>query len=116
MNIGRYGEGLACTYLERKGYKILKRNFYTRQGEVDIVAEDKDTLVFVEVKTRIGRSAGEPYEAVSRKKLKTIHNVGYLYLHVTNAHYKYLRVDVVSITLSDNLEIEKLDHFENVDL
>jgi hypothetical protein len=50
------------------------------------------------------------------KKLKTIHNVGYLYLHVTNAHYKYLRVDVVSITLSDNLEIEKLDHFENVDL
>lgn len=114
MNLGRYGEGLACAYLEKKGYSILKRNFYTRMGEVDIIATQADTLIFVEVKTRIGRRAGNPYEAVSAKKLHTIRKVGWLYLHITASKYANLRVDVISIVLKSDFTLSGLDHFENV--
>lgn len=116
MNIGRFGEGIACTYLQGKGYSIIKRNYYTRIGEIDIIAAYGRTLAFVEVKTRVGLDAGNPYEAISRKKLNTIKKVAYVYLFNSQQHYNELRIDVVAIVLAHNFNIVSLDHYENVTL
>ncbi|KXK11895.1 MAG: hypothetical protein UZ22_OP11002000230 [Microgenomates bacterium OLB23] len=113
MNIGRYGEKLGVDYLEKKGYIILKRNYYTRIGEIDIIAEQKNTLVFIEVKTRIGTQSGEPYEAITAKKLYTIRSVARLYLQTAKSAYAHLRVDVISIVLDNFLQVASLNHFEN---
>src|SRR5919201_38527 len=70
---GALGEKLACRYLKRNGYKVLFRNFRGRTGgEIDVVCRDRDTLVFVEVKTRGRENFGRPVEAVDRQKQKRI--------------------------------------------
>lgn len=66
--IGKLGEDLACKYLQNKGYKILERNFEAKQGEIDIIALDKEELVFIEVKTRSNILYGKPAEAVNEIK------------------------------------------------
>lgn len=116
MNIGRYGEGIAAAHLEKLNYLVLQRNYYTRIGEIDIIASKDNTLVFVEVKTRIGNQTGEPYEAITSKKLYTIRSVARLYLQTVKATYAYLRVDVISIVLDNSLRTVSLTHFENADL
>ena len=69
---GQKGEAIACEYLKKSGYKILATNFrYSRLSEIDIVAKEKDTIVFVEVKTRTSIRCGHPFEAVSKKKVRT---------------------------------------------
>ena len=70
---GRFGEEIAAKYLENNGYKILERNFhYSKYSEIDIVAKERDVLVFVEVKMRTTTDFGHPFEAISRKKLENI--------------------------------------------
>ena len=76
---GYRGEDLASEYLENKGYLIEERNFRTRFGEIDIVCWDKDILVFVEVKTKIGHDFGEPEEMVSKSKLAQVQRMGEVY-------------------------------------
>ena len=66
---GNKGEDLATEYLEKKGYKIIERNFRTRFGELDIVCWDAQILVFVEVKTKIGHDFGEPEEMFNKNKM-----------------------------------------------
>lgn len=74
--IGNAGEDLACRYLEKRGYKILERNkHYSRFCEIDIIAEYKNTLVFVEVKTRTTNDFGTPFEAITKSKYENIKRV-----------------------------------------
>ena len=70
QEIGKWGEILACKYLEENNYRIVERNFLCRQGEIDIVAKDskKKELVFIEVKTRSNFKYGNPAEAVNKSK------------------------------------------------
>ncbi len=114
MNLGRYGESLACRFLTKKGYIILTRNYYTNFGEVDIIANHRDVLVFVEVKTRIGIESGYPYEAITPKKLMTIRRVGRFYLQGVKENFESLRIDVVSVILQSDYQVKSIDHFENV--
>src|SRR6202165_6389388 len=73
LRLGTRGENLACRFLRRNGYKILYRNFKGRSGgEIDIVCRDRDTLVFVEVKTRTHEDFGRPIKAVNQQKQKRI--------------------------------------------
>lgn len=101
-NTGDVGEKIATSLLITKGYEIVAKNFRGRTGEIDIVAVDTDTLVFVEVKTRHSNAFGAPEEAVTKKKLKAIENVG----HFFRLKYKGLpeaeRIDVVAIVLDEN--------------
>ena len=78
---GRNGEDLAVDFLIQKGYRILQRNFRFEHGEIDIVADDRGVLVFVEVKARRTKQFGEPEEAVSIRKRKQIRKtaLGYLF-------------------------------------
>jgi putative endonuclease len=96
VKLGEKGEGLAVKFLKKMGYTIIKRNYKTPIGEIDIIAKDKDTIVFTEVKTRESSAYGQPFEAVNRFKKRKIANVAHLYLK----RFKELppcRFDVVSI-------------------
>ena len=78
--LGRAGEEKAAEFLKKKGYKILTKNYKTHIGEIDIIAEDSGTVVFVEVKTRIDDAFGAPSEAVTEKKIRKYEKVATEYL------------------------------------
>ena len=94
---GKIGEGLACNYLKRHRYKILARNYSTPIGEIDIVAEDRDVLVFIEVKMRRSEVYGLPEEAVNLKKMRKLTRLAQLYIKSENLYDKQARFDIVSI-------------------
>jgi len=96
VRLGEKGEGLAAKFLRQKGYRILEQNYKTRAGEIDIIAMDGDTLVFIEVKTRESLNYGRPFEAVTAYKRKKISNVAMLYLKRLPS-MPACRFDVVSI-------------------
>lgn len=109
---GDAGEDLACRYLEKNGYKILERNkHYSRFCEIDIVAQIKNTIVFVEVKTRKTNDFGTPMEAITKSKFENIKKGIQYYLKENNV--KDYRIDVIGITLKPELKIE---HLKNVSL
>ena len=68
-NVGRYGEDRAANFLQDRGYVIIERNWRSRTGEIDLIAREKDRLVFVEVKTRNGSGFGHPFEAITPLKV-----------------------------------------------
>lgn len=108
ISTGRYGEELARDYLVKQGYKILETNkHFSRFCEIDIIALDKNTLVFVEVKTRKTDKFGLPQEAVTQTKYQNIKNGIFLYLK-ENPEYKKFRIDVVSIVLEPEIKIKHL--------
>jgi putative endonuclease len=93
---GQEGEGIAARYLRRLGYSIVKTNFKTRIGEIDIIAWEGDTLVFVEIKSRESLTFGQPFEAVTMRKRRKIANVAMLYLKEIH-DIPPCRFDVVSV-------------------
>ncbi len=93
----RRGETLAALFLRVKGYRIEARNWRCPQGELDIVARDGDTLVFVEVKTRRDRSAGAPEEAVDARKRSRIVHLAQAYLAALGGAVPPCRFDVVAV-------------------
>jgi len=96
VKLGQRGEDLAASYLKKKGYKIIHRNFKTMIGEIDIIARDRDDLVFIEVKTRESLEYGQPFESVNRNKRRKIANVAMLYLKKLK-DIPHCRFDVVSV-------------------
>ena len=105
LQLGTRGENLACRFLRRNGYKILYRNFRGRSGgEIDIVCRDKDTLVFVEVKTRTREDFGRPFDAVNRDKQKRISRGGLAWLRLLDDPDILFRFDVVEVILAKEAE------------
>ena len=98
--VGRQGEVLACQYLARHGYRVLVKNYRTKLGEVDIIAEERGTLVFVEVKSRRGHQCGHPFEAVTPAKCRQISKVALEYLAETGREGHPARFDVVAISFA----------------
>jgi len=100
---GALGEKMARKFLRRKGYKILYCNFRGHSGgEIDIVARDDDTLVFVEVKTRGGEMFGRPVAAVDQKKRRRIARGGLAWLRMLDNPEILFRFDVVEMVVPDN--------------
>ena len=96
---GRLGEDLAGRFLVARGYRILERRFRTRAGEIDIIARDGDTLVFVEVKTRHSLGCGTPAESVDRRKRARISRTALAYLARLGRADIPCRFDVVEVFL-----------------
>lgn len=96
--IGRFGEDAAAKHLRKNGYRILERNFRASHNEIDIIAENKDTLVFVEVKTRHGSDFASPIEAVTPAKQKRTIAAARAYLY-KNGCSKQIRFDVIEVYL-----------------
>src|SRR6478752_10614067 len=105
LRLGARGEKLACAFLRRKGYRILYRNFRARHGgESDIVCRDKDTLVFVEVKTRAREDFGRPVEAVDREKQKRISRGALAWLRMLDNPDILFRFDVVEVIIVNDVK------------
>ena len=107
-SLGTEMEEKSCAYLTSQGMVILERNFRCRTGEIDVIADDAGTVVFVEVKYRKDRSAGHPEEAVGKRKQETIRRVALFYQTRKNLPLKTpMRFDVIAI------EGEELRHYRN---
>src|SRR5881628_4216033 len=103
LRLGTRGENLACRFLRKNGYKILYRNFKGRTGgEIDVVCRDRDTLVFVEVKTRTREDFGRPVEAVNAAKRKLISRGALAWLQLLDNPDILVRFDVVEIVLAED--------------
>lgn len=94
---GKVGEDIATTYLQQIGYEIIQRNFECKQGEIDIIAKDKDEIVFVEVKTRASALYGEPKDAVDRIKKKHIYRSAEFYIYIKHLENHPVRMDVIEV-------------------
>ncbi len=107
QQFGQKGESLAAKLLKKHGYKIIEQNYRTKLGEIDIIAKDKEVLVFVEVKARSSDRIAYPKWAITPKKQRKISMVALYYLKATNQSEVKARFDVVAISSTkDNPRIE----------
>ncbi len=107
LELGKFGEDLAYQKVKRLGYKKIIRNYRCPLGEVDLIAYDKDTLVFIEIKTRKGRSLGYAKEAVNARKRLQLSKVALFYMKGSNCIDSRARFDVVAISINgDKTQIE----------
>lgn len=111
---GNYGEDLACNYLKKQGYKILERNFRIRGGEIDIVAKDGDTLVFVEVKTRFSHEFGEPADAMTYWKINALLKTAQFYILKSRWGDKEYRLDFISVDFSYDPQNPQIELIRNI--
>jgi len=107
VELGRRGEALAHSALKKSGYNIIESNYRCRLGEIDVVAREGKSLVFVEIKTRRGKSLGYAKEAVHPRKQRQISKVALTYMKQNHCEDTKARFDVVAISLSpDGPEVE----------
>jgi len=111
--LGDSGEKLAAEYLRGLGYKILERQQSSRIGEIDLIARDDDTIVFVEVKTRKSTMAGLPVEAVTPHKQLQITRAALVYLKQNGLLECRTRFDVVAILLPAGSAKPQITHYRN---
>ena len=107
VKIGKEGEERALDYLLDKGYKFISKNFYTNDGEIDLICMQRDILVFVEVKTRKNSLYLEARESVSKIKQKKIRLVANSFINTRSISFKEIRFDVIEYYTEDN----RLEHF-----
>lgn len=110
--IGRFGESLACKYLEKIGYNIICRNFYTSNSEVDIISRNKDEFVFIEVKTRISKKYGYPIDSVDNLKKKHIMSAARYFIYKNSLENQNIRFDIIEVYINDNGNL--INHIKNV--
>jgi putative endonuclease len=113
QHLGRLGEQLAAEHLERLGCAIVSRNHRTRFGEIDLVASDGTTLIFVEVKTRRGR--GQPWDALHEAKRAQVRRMARAYLtdHADRPRVRLVRFDAIGVVLDAHGRLTRLEHIEN---
>lgn len=110
---GIQGEQLACDFLGKNGYRIIQRNFRCPGGEVDIVAQQKDTLVFVEVRTKSSRQFGTPEESITPAKMEKLRNVAAYYWQSCPNLPESWRIDVVAIEMNNRGRVSRIELIEN---
>jgi uncharacterized protein (TIGR00252 family) len=112
--LGKRGEDLAVSYLQKHGFRIIERNFKVRYGEIDIVSVVGDILVFVEVKTRIGEKFGKPEEAVTPRKLREVIQTAEYYKMCHDGLPDAMRIDVIGIELTPEGDIVSFNHIQSI--
>jgi putative endonuclease len=112
-SLGQRGEDAAARYLRRRGYHILARGLDSRLGELDIVAVDGRTIVFIEVKTRRSTDAGRPAEAIDARKERRMTQAALGYLKSQGLLQYAARFDVVAITWPENARRPTIEHYQS---
>ena len=102
INLGAKGEALAVKHLKGLGYRIVERNFRVRAGEIDIIAEQEGTLVFIEVKTRTDIRFGPPSESITASKKNHLSKAALEYMSRHDCHNVPARFDVISVLFETN--------------
>ncbi len=111
--LGAQGEKWARDYLKKKGYRLRETNYRCREGEIDIIAEQKDCLVFVEVRTRTGSAFGSPEESVTPAKKEKLVSVALEYIQTHRKIPPYRRFDVVAIEVGPDGKRVRMDLIQN---
>ena len=111
--LGQRGEAAAERFLKRLGYVIIARGSHIRRGEIDLIAVDGRTVVFVEVKTRISHDAGHPAEAVDREKQRRLTRLAMVYLKRHHLLDNAARFDVIAVTWPAGRRQPVIEHFKN---
>ncbi len=109
--LGRTGENLAAKFLQKKGFRILERNFHAHGGEIDIVAVEGNFLVFVEVKTAYGAEAAPPVFRVTPQKQRRLGKAAQAYCVTRDVHEHDIRFDVVTVQFVHGKPV--IEHIEN---
>lgn len=107
-DIGKYGEDIAFKFLKYKNYKILKRNYRNRFGEIDFICTKNDILSFIEVKTRYFNNFGTPCESVNLRKKKNIIFMSKFFLTEHTLNHYFIRYDIIEIFLNLNSDKYKI--------
>ena len=108
-DLGDFGERVAARHLEAKGYRIRERNYRTREGEVDIIAERGGTLIFVEVRARRGDALGTAAESVTAAKARRIVAAAEAYLQANEDCPADQRIDVIALSLTPDGRVVSLE-------
>ena len=111
--VGAIGEKLAADLLKKRGYKIIQRNFRCREGEIDIIAQKDECLVFVEVRTKKNTAFGTPEESVTLSKREKLIALANTYIQAYNKPPQSWRIDVVAVELTPDNRVSRLEHIEN---
>jgi putative endonuclease len=113
QDVGARGEKLAADLLKKRGYKIIQRNFRCREGEIDIIAQKGECLVFVEVRTKKNTAFGTPEESVTLSKREKLISLANAYLQAYDKPPLSWRIDVVAVELKADNTVSRLEHIEN---
>jgi len=113
QEVGKIGEKLAQKFLKRKGYHICETNFRCRTGEIDIIAKQKDYLVFVEVRTKSNLDFGTPEESITQHKKGKIINSALTYISTHQNLPPLWRIDVVAVEVDQKGKTKRIELIEN---
>jgi putative endonuclease len=112
---GQIGESIAKKFLQKKGYKIIFQNFRTKYSEIDLIAEKKDMLVFIEVRTKTSEQFGSPEQTINKKKISRLIRAAQSYA----SNHKYLgslRIDAVCVVFNPDYTLKRIAHYESITL
>lgn len=109
---GTVGEKIAQDYLKNNGYEIIETNFYTKKGEIDIISQKDNCIVFFEIKTRNNLEYGTPAMAVDFTKKMHIKNSAKIYIHINKLYGYDVRFDVIEVIIKNGKC--KINHIKNI--
>ena len=113
ITLGQRGEQIAAVQIEAKGYRIVERNFRCKLGEIDLIATDKEYLIFIEVKTRTETNSDiSPLLSITRSKQKKLKTLGTYYIAKNEIYHRQPRFDVIGIVLTSNGN-HRIEYIEN---
>jgi putative endonuclease len=112
-DIGRLGENLAAEHLKNQGYSLIETNYRCPRGEIDIIAQEGECIVFTEVRTKTGNGFGTPEESVTSAKKKHLIESAYTYLEEKDKQQADWRIDFIAVELDRNNKPSRIEHYKN---
>jgi len=113
QEIGRLGETLAADYLKKQDYYIVETNYNCTTGEIDIIAQQDDCLVFIEVRTKTGSEFGSPEESITDTKKKRMIDSAYTYLGEKDKLQSNWRIDFIAVELDHNYKPSRIEQYKD---
>ncbi len=110
--LGILGEGLALSFLEKKGYILIAKNWRFRRSEIDLIMQDADNIVFVEVKTRTRSELSAPIDAITSSKIRHLVSVAQAYIQQHQSQL-YPRFDIVAVVVDPESQTSEIEHIED---
>ena len=107
--LGKIGEDIAANFLEKQDIKIIKKNYFTKYGEIDLIGFKNETIIFTEVKLRNNNNFGLPIEGITKNKIKRYQNTAQIFLLENNIIYNNIRFDVICLYFDSNNSKYKIE-------
>ncbi len=111
--LGAFGEKIAESFLLKRSYQIINKNYYTSSGEIDLIVKKNRELIFIEVKTRTNNSFGLPENAVDYRKLQHLHKAISIFFEQSNIRLPW-QIDIISVEIDKVKKTAIIKHFKNI--